>query len=972
TAGEEPEPTDPTDPTDPPVVVDPADDSRDIPLEVLTVSTGNFEPNGGSSEGPAELAVDNNHSTIWHTDWYGESRDDHWFQFEIDGEYNVDGLRILPRQAGNTNGIITEYDIQVSEDGETWKSVATGNWEADREWKLVSFGAEHVKYVRMYALDGVTDNAYVFASAAEIRITGEEWVAPPEEWNLGLESKIIAYNGTKLGDDAGPEKLFNGSWSDEALDKWCEDGKDLWVAFDLGGEASVSSISIYHAGANNEWMPAGASTNTEAYELYVLNTEQISVSELMGMSLAARTDLLGSSAYWTPIATVTGNTEDITTHELDLTGARIFKFNVSDTDSTNWASCVRVYEIEVMGTITGSGGGTTPEPGAADKSALNALIDLCEMYEKGNYTDESWNAFQAALTAAQTVAADPNATQAAVDAAREALSVALVSLEEKGEEPEPPVEPGVQKILHLDSGRTLYSKDWTIALLNEMAAAGYTHLQLAFGNDGLRFVLDDMTIEANGKTYTSDEVKAGIELGNENYNKTHSTKESDGFCYDKEFTKNALTEAEMDEIIAHAKSVGIEIIPHVNMPGHMDALLDAIEYLGIADAHFTGYTKSERSLNLNSAEAVAFTQALLAKYADYFAENGSAYFHIGADEYANDAYSGSMGFPAMGATLYAKFAEFVNQNAAIVKDRGMTARAWNDGIRYTRYSAEFDTDIEITYWSSGWWGYDVAKPAKFAELGHGLINTHGDYYYILGVNDKFTPGDSPEHDPNLYTEAASYDINTFMGGTVENPIGGMFCIWGDHPFGESEQEVGENIRLILRAMALRMDGKTLDGMDTAVVEGGFNEDGSINGAEQPHEHAFGEWTTVTEPTCTDKGLEERKCECGETETREIAALGHTEAEAVKENEVAPTCTENGSYDLVVYCAECDAEISRETVTVDALGHDFVNGKCQRCDAVLESEFEDVAAGAFYFDPVQWAVDKEITAGTTPTTFDPNG
>ena len=39
---------------------------------------------------------------------------------------------------------------------------------------------------------------------------------------------------------------------------------------------------------------------------------------------------------------------------------------------------------------------------------------------------------------------------------------------------------------------------------------------------------------------------------------------------------------------------------------------------------------------------------------------------------------------------------------------------------------------------------------------------------------------------------------------------------------------------------------------------------------------------------------------------------------------------------------------------------------------MDAAFEDVAAGAFYFDPVQWAVDKEITAGTTPTTFDPNG
>jgi hypothetical protein len=115
--------------------------------------------------------------------------------------------------------------------------------------------------------------------------------------------------------------------------------------------------------------------------------------------------------------------------------------------------------------------------------------------------------------------------------------------------------------------------------------------------------------------------------------------------------------------------------------------------------------------------------------------------------------------------------------------------------------------------------------------------------------------------------------------------------------------------------------------------------------------------------------------CNEERSREtvtVAALGHTAAEAVKENEKAPTCTENGSYDLVVYCTECDAEISRETVTVDALGHDFVNGECSRCDAEMEAAFEDVPVGSFYFDPVQWAVDEEITAGTTPTTFDPNG
>ena len=49
------------------------------------------------------------------------------------------------------------------------------------------------------------------------------------------------------------------------------------------------------------------------------------------------------------------------------------------------------------------------------------------------------------------------------------------------------------KILHLDCGRKYFSKDWIIALLNEMKADGYNQLQLAFGNDGLRFLLNDMS-----------------------------------------------------------------------------------------------------------------------------------------------------------------------------------------------------------------------------------------------------------------------------------------------------------------------------------------------------------------------------------------------------------------------------------------------------------------------------------------------
>ena len=49
---------------------------------------------------------------------------------------------------------------------------------------------------------------------------------------------------------------------------------------------------------------------------------------------------------------------------------------------------------------------------------------------------------------------------------------------------------------------------------------------------------------------------------------------------------------------------------------------------------------------------------------------------------------------------------------------------------------------------------------------------------------------------------------------------------------------------------------------------------------------------------------------------------HTPGKAVKENEKVETCEANGSYDNVIYCAVCSAELSRNTVTVPATGHDL--------------------------------------------------
>ena len=90
------------------------------------------------------------------------------------------------------------------------------------------------------------------------------------------------------------------------------------------------------------------------------------------------------------------------------------------------------------------------------------------------------------------------------------------------------------------------------------------------------------------------------------------------------------------------------------------------------------------------------------------------------------------------------------------------------------------------------------------------------------------------------------------------------------------------------------------------------------------EHSFGEWTNTVYPTCTEDGQEKRVCsECGASETNAVAALGHTPADAVVENNLDPTCTSVGYYENVVYCSVCEEELSRDNVTVEALGHTYV-------------------------------------------------
>ena len=323
-------------------------------------------------------------------------------------------------------------------------------------------------------------------------------------------------------------------------------------------------------------------------------------------------------------------------------------------------------------------------------------------------------------------------------------------------------------IMFLDCGRKYFSVNSIKQIIDNASAAGFNYIQLAVGNDGLRFLLDDMSLTVNGTTYSSQQVSDAIHAGNEAY---------------YNFNVDELIQPEMDEIITYAASKGMGVIPCVNTPGHMDAILSAATSLTGQNCSYSG---SARTIDVTNNIAVAFTQTLLQKYISYFAGKGCKLFNMGADEYANDVNK-TPHFSDLinnGGNGYKKYIEYLNTVAGMIKKAGMKPMAFNDGIYYNKQTGygTIDSDIIVCYWSGGWSGYDVAPASFLKGQGFRLINTHGDYYWVLG-------GTQCSADKAKEFDYKSFPAKQGDNGTIDNPSGSMFCIWADYPGAETEANV---------------------------------------------------------------------------------------------------------------------------------------------------------------------------------------
>lgn len=338
------------------------------------------------------------------------------------------------------------------------------------------------------------------------------------------------------------------------------------------------------------------------------------------------------------------------------------------------------------------------------------------------------------------------------------------------------------RIFHLDCGRKYFTVSEIEGIIDQLAENHFTHLQLAFGNDGLRFLLDDMSLTVNGTEYDSTAVTSAVKQGN-----TNLTSGSSG----------ELSQSDMDAIIKYANAKGIQIIPLFNAPGHMYTAVNAMNTLGVGGKYIEVSSPNDArtsnwAVDPTDATAVAFAKALLQKYVTYFAGKGSTMFNIGADE------------SGLSSSNYASYAEMVNGMNAIVKAAGMTTLAYNDGIYNTAYAASqtnvtFDKDIVICYWTAG---ANSATVEYLLEKGFNLLNNSDNWYYVLG--------------DYLYKiwSSAQWGYNDALNGIKKTPVtqmkdgkdyanskqllGGILCVWCDAP-GETYESV--KVYNLIKAMA---------------------------------------------------------------------------------------------------------------------------------------------------------------------------
>ncbi len=250
------------------------------------------------------------------------------------------------------------------------------------------------------------------------------------------------------------------------------------------------------------------------------------------------------------------------------------------------------------------------------------------------------------------------------------------------------------------------------------------------------------------------------------------------------------TKQQIQELVDLGTRYHVQIIPEIDMPGHMNAILASHPELqldnqsGQRDPYF---------LDLAEPGAYTLVQDLVSEYLPLFP---GRYWHLGADEYVSNyaAYPQLLTYARAnyGANATAKdsYYGFLNWVNGLVRARGKTMRMWNDGIKAGDGTINPASTIQVEYW----YNYGLT-PQQLLSRGHTISNQSWDpTYYVLGGAK-----------PNNAWGYETWQPDLFQGGaTITEParnLGSNIHVWCDNPNAETEDQIAAGIKYSLRVLA---------------------------------------------------------------------------------------------------------------------------------------------------------------------------
>ncbi|MEV7418872.1 family 20 glycosylhydrolase [Streptomyces sp. NPDC089919] len=244
------------------------------------------------------------------------------------------------------------------------------------------------------------------------------------------------------------------------------------------------------------------------------------------------------------------------------------------------------------------------------------------------------------------------------------------------------------------------------------------------------------------------------------------------------------------DLVALAARYHVTVVPEIDTPGHMNAVLAAHPELRLKNKSGTA---SAEFVDLALPGTYTLIKDLVTEYLPLFP---APYWHIGADEYVTDysQYPQLLSYARAhyGANATAKdtYYGFVNWADSLVTAAGKTTRMWNDGIKSGDGTLAPNPDILVEYW----YNYGLT-PQQLTAAGHTVANeSWTPTYYVLGGAK-----------PDTKWMYESWNPDLFQGGTtLTDPSrnrGSLIHVWCDNPAAETEDQIAAGIMYPLRGLA---------------------------------------------------------------------------------------------------------------------------------------------------------------------------